>query len=222
MSRPQALAVGILLALAAASGAWAVGSTNALRGKATKPEVASSQALAKRAKQLDAWEASLAQALRSRPPALPAVPRYAAPARVRVSGSGTLPALVLSRTSTAPQPHRASRGRTAAVVRSHARPRAGGSAAAPVVAPAPATDDPAPSAPAAAPVASTPPAAAPQPAPAQAASAPQPVSVEQQCEQLKKAAEGKGEAAQRAAEKQCEQLKQAAEGQSGQDDGGHD
>ncbi len=222
MSRPQALAVSILLALAAASGAFAVSSTGALRSGPTKPEVASAQALARRARQLDAWEASLGRALRSRPPALPALPRYGPLARVRGSAAGALPALVISRrpATRTPKRHHAREATTAAAVevRSAAPVHADGGAQPPpstttTVAAPPAAQPAAPAEPSTPAAASVPPPAAP------ASSAPQVPSVEQQCEQLKKAAEGQGEAAKRAAERKCEQLKHAAEGSSGGDGG---
>lgn len=87
MSRRSALFVCVLLAVASAAGANAVLSTSALRAGAPKPEVASARSLARRARQLDAWQASLVKAARARPPALLRVPRYA---RIPTTGAAAL------------------------------------------------------------------------------------------------------------------------------------
>ena len=57
----------------------------------TKPEVVSSRQIAKRAHKLDAWQASLQQALKARPPALPPLNRYAAVTFVSGPGAVSLP-----------------------------------------------------------------------------------------------------------------------------------
>ena len=92
MSRTHGLAISVLLALCIAAGASATLSTLRLGARASKPAVARAQALARRAKQLDAWQASLDRALRSRPPALPRVPHYAPVARIAPPGPLVLPA----------------------------------------------------------------------------------------------------------------------------------
>lgn len=91
MNRRTALLSSLLLAGAATAGVFAVLSTAALRSEPPKPEVASERALTRRAKQLDAWQASLARALRARPPSLPALPRYASIADVQVPEAVALP-----------------------------------------------------------------------------------------------------------------------------------
>lgn len=82
MSRLNALLVCGLLALATATGAYAVLSTVRISHAAAKPQAASPGALAKRAKALAAWSRSLDRALHARPPQLPRVPRYAPVPRV--------------------------------------------------------------------------------------------------------------------------------------------
>ncbi len=111
MSRLQAFIVAMLLVLATVAGMWVVSSTNALRAQASKPEVADAQALAKRSKQLDAWEASLARSLRARPPQLPPVPHYAAVPKIHASGRYVPPQLVVpvsEQTAAVAPPRRAS------------------------------------------------------------------------------------------------------------------
>lgn len=176
MSRPQAFGVSILLALAAAAGAWAVTSTGAVRSEATKPELAGEQAIARRSKQLDAWQTALERAARARPPALPAVPHYPKLPRIAIPAAAPLPVF-------APPHTKPAATQTAAPGRTRA-PRTGAAALV--------SAHPAPAAP------------APPPAPTTTATSPQ--TPEQQCEALKQAAENQGEAARRAAEEQCRKL----------------
>src|SRR5581483_8758989 len=229
MKRVHALVIALLLAATVTGGSYAVISTAKFGQSTPKPEVARGAALAKRAKQLDAWEASLDRALKTRTPALPPVPRYATIVVMRPASAGGLPQLVVVRrparaaakpavkpTHTAGTRH-AKRNETVALIAAtptvggRGRDRGGDVPAS--VAPAPKPVDP--------PAASQ--SDEPPAAPAASASSPPPpttstqMSVEQQCEALKRAAENKGEAAKRQAEQQCEALKQQAEGQGSHD-----
>ena len=146
MSRPHALAVSVVLALAAAAGVWAVTSTGAVRGEATKPELANDRAIARRSKQLGAWQASLERAARARPPALPAVPHYPRLPRVAAPTAAPLPAFVPPRTTAASRPvpaprPRASKTGAAALVSARPAPAAPASPAAPTT-PAASTSTP--------------------------------------------------------------------------------
>lgn len=201
IGRTHGLTLSLLLGTASVAGAYAVMGTAHLGAAATKPEVATNRAIAKRAKQLDAWEASLQKSLASRPPALPAVPRYARVAIVGPSRPAALPAVAAAPSQPAARsvrrPEPAGQARTRrheAEARDTARQKPVVVAAPPPVAPPAA----AAAAAAVAPVATT-------PAP------PKTLSLEQQCEALKRAAEGRGEAAKAQAEQQCEALKQTAE-----------
>lgn len=71
MPRKHALAVAALLGLAAVAGTVAAVRTTSI-GVAAKPAAPQAQ-IEQRAKRLDAVEASLARALKNRPPALPAL-----------------------------------------------------------------------------------------------------------------------------------------------------
>ena len=164
MSRRLAFAVSLLLALAASAGAYAVLSTAALRGQASKPQVASARALARRAQQLDAWAASLTKAARSRPPALPAVPRYAPVPTLAAAALGRLPSVAPVRPRAAVVVRRVVRAEKAARLTAAARSSGAGSGRFPGE---PADPAPPPQAPSAAAPAPTPP-----PAPAAAPSAP--------------------------------------------------
>ena len=78
ISRTHGLALSVLLGAASAVGAYALIVTAGLGDAQTKPEVVSGRQIAERARKLDAWEASLRKTLKARPPALPALNRYAA------------------------------------------------------------------------------------------------------------------------------------------------
>jgi hypothetical protein len=226
ISRAHGLALSLLLGAAAAAGAYAVVTTADFGAAQTKPEVISSREIARRARKLDAWEASLRKALEARPPALPALNGYPAVVFVSAPGAIALP-------SPAPVARSAARPKEAET-RPAAKPKATFTAApaatrrakpvatpireedkpdvpAPVVTPAPVATAPTPS-PAPAPVVV---AAVPaEPSPPPATSAPPPtLSVEQQCRQLLRAAENRSEQVKQEAERQCEALKQAAERQ---------
>jgi hypothetical protein len=228
ISRPHGLALSLLLGAASAAGAYAVIGTAHLGDAQTKPEVATSRQIAVRVKKLDAWEASLRQALRARPPALPALNRYATVAFVAAPAAAALPA-------PAPGPRRAAQGAepaaepvAAKVVKKKkvvkkttehadkepsehidavAAPDREEPVSAALVVAAPAHDAATP-APESAPVVA---AATPAPTASQPATPPATPSVEQQCRQLLRAAEGKSEVVKQEAERQCEALKQAAE-----------
>jgi hypothetical protein len=238
IARTHGLALAALLGAASVAGAYSTITTAKLGESETKPEVVASAEIAKRRARLDEWEASLRKALAAKPPALPAIPRYARAGVVSTPSYAGLPALTVSHTTTATAATTTTaKTRTAKATRRVSPPptrtRPAGTTRA-RTAPAEtrsevATTEPAAQAPAAttteAPLASPlPPAAAPAPAPAPAqpattAPAPQstPVTLskseaEKQCEALKRAAEGQGEAAKRDAERRCEALKKAAEG----------
>ncbi len=230
ITRSHGLVLSLLLGTASAVGAYAMISTAKLGNAETKPEVMSSRLIAKRAHKLDSWEASLRKALKSRPPALAPLNRYAAVMFVTGPDAAALPATVAPEAKAQPAKPPARQvaevqPKPAVVVATAARPAAKPKVAAPVAVAEPEHEDLAP-----APLV----VAAPAPAPANAATAPAPqeeqkkqddeheasapsstpattLSVEQQCRQLLRAAEGKGEQAKKDAEKQCEALKQAAE-----------
>ena len=232
ISRTHGVALATLLGAASVAGAYATITTAHLGDSETKPEVVASAAIAKRHARLDAWEASLRKALASRPPALPAVPRYARVELVGTPSYGALPALTttgVAAAAAAPAAAAPARAAPRAVPVSHrqapartTRPRPAPRStrseadASEAVEKAPAETTPAvPSTPAPAPAPETTPAPAPaaaplaQPAPTRLTRA----EAERQCETLKRAAEAQGEAAKREAERQCERLKDAAEGQ---------
>lgn len=214
MSRLHAALVSLVLAVAAAAAALALLETTALGQPATKQEVATAAAVKKRSRQLDAWERSIAASLKARPRALPPVPRFPAVPVVRAASAASLPQPAAAPAAPAQSP----RPRTA-----HAVQAASGRATTiHVAATAPPRTDPtgpsAPQVPASAPP--PPPAAAPSPPPP--ASPPPPPaaapesheseqSAERQCEALKRAAEGRGEAAKQEAERACEALKGGSE-----------
>ncbi len=100
ISRLHGLVLSLLLGAAAAAGAYAVIDTAHLGDAQTKPEVVSSNEIAKRADKLDAWQVSLAKALKARPPALPPLNRYAAVTYVSGPGAATLPSPVAPATRT--------------------------------------------------------------------------------------------------------------------------
>ena len=215
ISRAHGLVLSVLLGSAAAAGAYALVATAHLGDAETKPEVVSSRQIAQRARKLDAWEVSLRKTQTAKPPALPPLNRYAAVTFVAAPGTTTLPA-PLSVSRRVVQQTRSS-AKPAAKLATKAPPKRGDAAATPKRDDAPekaapvrggAVPPPAPSpvviVAAAAPA--TTPAAAPPTTPAT-------LSVEQQCRQLLRAAEGKSEQAKQEAERQCEALKQAAERQ---------
>ena len=238
ISRSHGLVLSLVLGAAAATGAYATISTAKLGNAETKPEVTSSRLIAKRARKLDSWEASLRKALKSKPPALAPLNRYAAVTFVTGPGTAALPAptAVPTKAQPATQPARQVAEvppKPAVVVtiavRPSAKPAATPKGAAPVAASEPEHEIRAP-----APLVVAAPAPVAAPAAAAATSAPAPqeeqknqegehqattpsstpaatLSVEQQCRQLLRAADGKGEQAKKDAEQQCEALKQAAE-----------
>jgi hypothetical protein len=237
MTRRQGAIAVLLVGLAAAAAMNALARTAALRSSATKPEVASARQIAQQAKKLDAWAVSLTNALASRPPQLPSLPRYARVVLVKPPTGldlprVTQPAAAASATSStdatagqsqsrhaAPKPAATPKPRTRPSGQTRAghapsdrdpdegRDRRDG-------APPSSADDTRPvtvAAPAPSPPAAAPaaaPASVPAPAPTLSAKA----AAEQQCEALKQAAEKQGEAAKQEAERQCEALKRAAEG----------
>jgi len=224
ISRTHGLILSLLLGAAAAAGAYAMIGTAQLGNAETKPEVMSSRQIAKRAHKLDSWEASLKKALKSKPPALTPLNRYAAVAFVTGPGAVSLPTTVAAPRKAVRQAQPATRHvaevqpKHAVVVAQVTRAPDKPKIAAPAAEPEHATSAPAP--------AQTLIVAAPAPAPtvaeqrkedekpaaqAPTSTPPTTLSVEQQCRLLFRAAEGKGEQAKQAAEKQCEALKQAAE-----------
>ena len=219
IGRAHGLALSLFLGAAAAAGAYAIIVTAHLGDAETKPEVVSSRQIAKQARKLDAWEASLQKTLKTRPPALPALNRYAAVMFVAAPGATTLPVVASVPRRAAQQTERARKAATEAAGKTRSKPvgRAAtpgrnddaSEGAVPVVVAAPERNAPAaPAAPAAAVVVV---AAAPAATTASAPTPPATLSVEQQCRQLLLAAEGKSEQVKQDAEKQCEALKQAAE-----------
>jgi hypothetical protein len=221
--------ISLTLGAAAAVAAYAVIATGSLADQTTKPEVATDQAIAARARKLDAWDASLHKALASRPPAVPAKARYASVVIMSPPGAMALPTPAAVPQQPAPA--------TVSVTRSHKVPKASQPkpasasrprAAAPTAPTSPRHEDggneqdrnPTPvqivasppqqvaaAAPAPAAVAvEAAPAATPAPAPSARTLA------EQQCRALLRAAENQSEKVKQAAEAQCEALKQAAGG----------
>ncbi len=218
-SRGHGLALSLLLGVSTAAGAYGLITTTRLGDAQTKPEVISSRQIAKRAQRLDTWEASLQKALKARPPALPALNRYAAVTFVAAPGAAPLP-------TPAPVTQSAAVRRTEPETRPKTNPPPNGTArvppkrASPRAVKIPDDDAREKTTPVAvtAPSAPAPSAPAPAPAPAPAVAAPAAtsvptttLSVEQQCRQLLQAAENKSEQVKQAAEKQCEALKDAAE-----------
>ena len=232
-SRAHGLVISLALGAASAVAAYAVIVTGHVAGGTTKPELAAGQAIAARAQKLDAWEASLREALAARPPAIPTKARYGSVVIVSPPSAMALPALTAVRPRPVPK--------IVAVTVSHvaperprlepvARPKAEASAsprnaaagsgdgeqpvaapvsAAPVTA-APVTAPPVAAAAGPAPVAVEAAPAAEAPVQSATASSEQSTSVEQQCYRILHAAENQGEAAKQAAEAQCEALKQAS------------
>ena len=101
ISRLHGLVLSLLLGTAAAAGAYAVIGTGELGHAKTKPEVATGLQIAARARKLDAWEASLRQAARAEPPALPPLNQYAAVALVAAPGAAALPTVSVAPRRTA-------------------------------------------------------------------------------------------------------------------------
>ena len=211
IGRAHGLALSLFLGAAAAAGAYAIIVTAHLGDAETKPEVVSSRQIAKQARKLDAWEASLQKTLKTRPPTLPALNRYAAVMFVAAPGATTLPVVASVPRRAAQQTERSRRAATEAAGKTRSKPvgRAAtpgrnddaSEGAVPVVVAAPERNAPAVVVVAAAPAAT----------PASTPSPPATLSVDQQCRQLLLAAEGKSEQVKQDAEKQCEALKQAAE-----------
>jgi hypothetical protein len=224
-SRAHGLVISLTLGAAAAVAAYAVIVTGNLAQGTTKPEVATEQAVAARARKLDAWEASLRKALATRPPAVPAKARYASVVLMSPPGAMTLPtptavpsrpaagtvSVTVSHTApkaSHPKPTRASRPKDSVPT----SPRRAGDGTddgandtpVQVAAPPPEQVAAAVQAPAAPTVQSAPVAAA---APAPSAK----TLAEQQCRTILRAAENQSEKIKQAAEAQCEALKQAAE-----------
>ena len=237
IARTHGIALAALLGAASVAGAYATITTAKLGDSETKPEVVASAEIAKRRARLDEWETSLRKALAAKPPALPAIPRYVRAGLVSTPSYAGLPALSPphARRLRRRRDGRVTTGSPGRRRERHASPlarapQAGRRRHPPRTAPATtrdeaATPEPVAQAPAtsAAPeTAPPPPAAAPAPAPAPPSHdrpAPQPApttlsksEAEKQCEALKRAAEGQGEAAKKDAERRCEELKKAAEG----------
>ena len=231
ISRSHGLVLSLLLGAASAAGAYAVIGTAKLGNAETKPEVMSSRLIAKRAHKLDSWEASLQKALKSKPPALAPLNRYAAVLFVTGPGTAALPTPIAAPRKTV-QPAKPTarqeaevRPKHALVVATAARPTGKPEPAAPVASTEPEQDAVAPAlvvaAPAPVATAAPIPTSAPAPTkqevkqdtPAPSPTPPATLSAEQQCRLLLRAAEGKSEQAKQDAEKQCEALKQAAEKQ---------
>ena len=217
ISRTHGLILSLLLGAAAAAGAYAIIGTAQLGNAETKPEVVSSRQIAKRAHKLDSWEASLRKALKSKPPALAALNRYAAVTFVTGPGAASLPATVAPANRTVQKAQPATRQvaevqpKQVAAAAKATRPAEEPDIAAPVAEQEHATPAPAPALvlAAPAPVTEQKKEAAKQVAPSSSPATG--LTVEQQCRQLLLAAEGKGEQAKQDAERQCEALKQAAE-----------
>jgi hypothetical protein len=221
-SRAHGLVISLTLGAASTVAAYAVIVTGNVAEGTTKPEVATEQAIAARARKLDAWEASLRKALSSRPPAVPAKARYASVVLMSPPGSMALPtpvavpprpasevvAVTVPHTAlppvSHPKPARASRPRAVAPTppRREDDDRDAGGNLVPVQVAAPQPVQAAAVAPAAIQSA---PVAPPAPAPSAKTSA------EQQCRTILQAAENQSEKVKQAAEAQCEALKQAAE-----------
>ncbi len=225
ISRAHGLVLALLLGAATATGAYALIATAHLGDGETKPEAVSSRQIEQRAKKLDAWEASLLKTMKARPPALPRLNRYAAVTFVAAPGAAPLPAPAPAASRSLQQADPVATPAAKPKVKPKVKPaaKAAPKQVAPVAKPVRDEGDekdaskvpvaaPPPSAPAPAVVVAaadpSPPAAPAAPA-AQAPSAT--LSVEQQCRQLLRAAESKGEQAKQEAERQCEALKQAAE-----------
>lgn len=225
--RTHGLILSLLLGGAAAAGAYALIGTAKLTDAQTKPEVVTSRQIAKRARKLDEWEASLQKALAAKPPALAPLNRYAAVLVVPSPGSVSMPTIAipstrdaqLARAPTRKRIPRAATKKPSAAVAAPTRdvdiPRAGipidddepeRAAASPAAAPAAAP----PAAPSTAQTVTTG-GSATQNTPAPPVTPSPSQSAEKQCEALKQAAEGKGEQAKKDAERACEALKQAAE-----------
>ncbi len=237
IARPHGIALAALLGAASVAGAYATITTAKLGDSETKPEVVASAEIAKRrcppgrvggipakGPRGEAAEASRDPALRPCRPREHPVVRRTAGTRHRTHDDnddhddrdGTR----------ASEPTDANDTRFP-LADTHQAGREGIRRTAPAATrDDPATPEPVAQAPAtttAAPVtAPPPPAAAPAPAPAPpTTTAPAPQSApttlskseaEKQCEALKRAAEGQGEAAKKDAERRCEELKKAAEG----------
>jgi hypothetical protein len=98
MKRADLIAVAAIVGLAAVVGLVAVTRTTHLGASSRK---ASDARIAARIHQLDRFEASLARALHSRPPALPHVPKAHAPAVSSGAAVSAAPRIVYQR----PAPH---------------------------------------------------------------------------------------------------------------------
>jgi hypothetical protein len=232
MSRVHIALISTILAIAAGAGAMSVLTTSALGKPETKPEVAATAAIHKRERQLQLWEKSINRSLEARPPALPAVPRFASIRLVHASPGAALPTLAkaapaqTTASDATPESHAS---RPVKISSTSARTTAVGG---PRIDVGPPTKEQPPKDPTVAPATPAPPATSPPPPPAPPAATPAPApppppppppastesgreaakqDAERQCEALKRAAEGKGEAAKREAEQQCERLKAAAE-----------
>lgn len=225
-SRVHGFAIALVLGLGSVTAAYAVIVTGNVADNATKPEIATNQAIAARAHKLDMWAASLDKTLASRPPALPARARYASVILVSPPGSMALPtpaaiprpptltsvALTPKKHAasvhTSPQPARRSDPKTAPGAPDGDRKDDDEEAPVLVAAPPPAEVAAPMKTEVAAPQAAAPSAPIPQPTTLSAKQA-----AEQQCRIILRAAEGKSEKEKHAAENQCEALKQAAEKQ---------
>ncbi len=210
ISRTHGLALSLLFGAASVVAAYAIIVTAHLGDAQTKPEVVSSRQIAARSHKLDAWEASLRKTLVAKPPPLPALNRYAAVISVRGPGAASLaapmsPPRPAAQPATQPVSEKVARSaptRPVATKKEARHPETGDSGE-PAAATEPEHSTPEParmpvavvSSPEPAPeqhaaTANTPPVVTPPPPAAPA------LSVEQQCHQLLRAAEGKSEAAQ--------------------------
>ncbi|MDX6562574.1 MAG: hypothetical protein QOD65_2388, partial [Gaiellales bacterium] len=105
MKSRHAAAVSLILSLAVGAGAYAAQRTTAAASNSTKSTAQAVPGSAKRAAALDRTEVTLREALRRRPPALPAVPRYK-PVRWKPASS-LVAATPAARVATATAPARA-------------------------------------------------------------------------------------------------------------------
>lgn len=88
MKRTHAAAIAVLLGAAGVAGTVAATRTAGLGASSAQPNLTERQ-IVQRSRKLDAFEASLRTSLAARPPALPAVPRYAASSPAPVSSAPT-------------------------------------------------------------------------------------------------------------------------------------
>jgi hypothetical protein len=228
-SRRHGLILSLLLGAATAAGSYAMIATAGLGDSETKPEVVSSRQITKRAHKLDAWEASLKQALEAKPPALAPLNRYAAATFVSGPGAASMPAvatpLARPKQQTRPASSRVVKERpnhTAAIEVADREVADEEKRQAPVAEREPVHTTPAPVLPVPAAEAAATPVVVEKKeedeedegsrtAPSSSPPPPQTLSVEQQCKVLERAAEGRSEQVKKEAERQCEALKQAAE-----------